>query len=209
MADFAKVLARYEARAADENRIWQSAEPGSLLARRDEFLLHVGRDTAEFLLSLCVARGAIRIVELGTSYGYSTLFLAEAARRTGGRVSTYELSPEKQAHAREQLAEAGLDDLVDWRLGDATNLVAQEDAGVDFVLIDLWKDLYVPCLDVLYPLLAHNALIAADNMLEPAFHRPDADIYRRAVAAKPGMQSVLLPIGSGVELSCLWREGSH
>jgi predicted O-methyltransferase YrrM len=180
-------------------------DPDAVIARRDEFLLHVGPATAELLLSLAVARGAQRIVELGTSYGYSTLFLAEAARRTGGRVSSYELSSEKQAYARAQLEDAGLAALVDWRQGDAVALLDDEPDGVDFVLIDLWKDLYVPCLDKLYPKLADQAMLVADNMLFPEMARPDAEAYRAAVRTKPGMQSVLLPVGAGIELSCLWR----
>ena len=202
---FKDVLARYEARAEEEKQTWATADPGSLFARRDEFLLHVGAEVAEFLLALIVARGAKHIVELGTSYGYSTLFLAEAARRTGGRVTTYELAEDKQAFARDELAQAGLDGHVDWKLGDAVALLDEVEAGVDFVLVDLWKDLYVPCFEKIYPKLADNAVIAADNMLFPEMARPDAEAYRAAIRAKSELQSVLLPIGSGIELSCLWR----
>ena len=202
---FARVLARYESRAAEEERLWRQTAPSEIMARRDEFLLHVGPKTGEVLLSLAAARGARHIVELGTSYGYSTLFLAEAARRTGGRVTTLELAKEKQDHARAQLAEAGLAGHVEWLTGDALDLLDTIGPDVDFVLIDLWKDLYVPCLEKLYPKLADNAVIAADNMLLPEIARPEAEAYRAAVRAKPDLQSVLLPIGSGIELSCLWR----
>lgn len=204
---FENVLARYDTRIEAEAAEWRANEPGAIFARRDEFLLPVGRETADFLLALVVARGARRIVELGTSYGYSTLFLAEAARRTGGRVETFELAADKQAHARAELAAAGLADHVDWRQGDAVALLDNTPEGVDFVLIDLWKELYVPCFEKLYPRLAPNAVIAADNMIEPAMARADAEAYRAAVRAKPDLQTVLLPIGSGVELSCLWRSG--
>lgn len=202
---FSQVLDRYNARAATEAERWKTTEPGVLFASRDEFLLHIGPETAGFLVSLVAARGAKRIVELGTSYGYSTLFLAQAASRTGGRVSSYELSPEKQAYAQTQLQDAGLAKYVDWRLGDAVELLDDEPDGVDFVLLDLWKDLYVPCFEKLYPKLADNALIAADNMLLPAMARPHAEAYRAAVRAARNLDSVLLPIGSGIELSCLWR----
>jgi len=206
---FTDVLERYEARADAEARMWQSADPGHMFARRDEFLLHVGRETADFLMSLAVARKARRIVELGTSYGYSTLFLAEAARRTGGVVRSYELSAQKQAYARAEIERAGLSAYVDWQLGDAVALLDDEAEGIDFVLIDLWKDLYIPCLKKLYPKLAHNALVAADNMLEPSMSRPEAEAYRAAVRAKADLQTVLLPIGSGIELSCVWRGGAR
>ncbi len=202
---FERVLARFNDRAAAEQAEWDNTPPEILFARRDEFLLHVGSEVAEFLLSLAAARGARRIVELGTSYGYSTLFLAEAARRTGGRLATYELDEAKQSYARAQIEEAGLGTFVEWRCGDAVELLASEEAGVDFVLIDLWKELYVPCFEALYPKLDDNAVIAADNMLFPEMARADAEAYRAAVRSKPDLQTVLLPIGSGIELSCLWR----
>ena len=66
---------------------------------------------------------------------------------------------------------------------------------------DIWKDLYVPCLDLFYPKLAPGVVIAADNMIEPAAAHAEAADYRRAVRAKPQMQSMLLPLGQGIELS--------
>ena len=89
-----------------------------------------------------------------------------------------------------------------WELGDAVELLADQPGPVDFVLLDLWKDLYIPCLDVFYPILAPNGVIVADNMLYPEFNRPEAAAYRAAVRAKPDMQAVLLPIGQGIDLAC-------
>jgi predicted O-methyltransferase YrrM len=74
---------------------------------------------------------------------------------------------------------------------------------VDFTLIDLWKELYIPCFDLLLPRLARGALIAADNILEPPVFREMGEQYRRHVRANGGFDSVLLPVGSGVELSRL------
>jgi predicted O-methyltransferase YrrM len=206
-AKFDQVLAKYTKRIEAEDELWRTENPGALYARRDDFLLSVGEDVGRFLHALIIARGAKVIVELGTSYGYSTLFLADAARQTGGKVHSFEIAVDKQNYARAQLAEAGLADYVEWRMGDAVALLDQIEDGVEFVLIDLWKELYIPCFEKLYPKLANNAVIAADNMLEPAMSRPDAEAYRAAVGACPDIQSVLLPIGSGIELSCLWRSG--
>ena len=80
------------------------------------------------------------------------------------------------------------------------------DGPIDFVLLDLWKELYIPCLEAFFPKLTQNAIIAADNMLQPTMYRAEAKLYRDAVKAKTGIQSLLLPIGQGVELSCLWRD---
>ena len=199
----AVVLARYNARLAEEEARMRQGGP-ELMDLRDQFLLAVGEEAALVLAHLAVARGAKRILELGTSYGYSTLFLASAAARTGGVVHTLELAPEKQAYARSMIEEAGLADHVTWHCGDALALLDGLDGPFDFVLLDIWKELYIPCLDRFYPKLADQALIAADNMLYPEISRPDAQAYRDAVAAKADLQSVLLPIGSGIELSCRW-----
>ena len=74
-------------------------------------------------------------------------------------------------------------------------------AGFDFVLIDLWKDLYSQCFELLHPKLSQGALVAADNMLFPPTVRPYAKAYQQLVRTKGDMDSLLLPLGSGVELS--------
>jgi predicted O-methyltransferase YrrM len=78
-------------------------------------------------------------------------------------------------------------------------LIAELKVKVDFVLLDLWKDLYEPCLDAFYPKLNPGAIIVADNMLRP--RGEDVQRYGRAVRAKVGVTSVLLPVGSGIEVS--------
>ncbi len=172
-------------------------------SRRDQMLLSVGREAGVFLNSLAKAAKSQRILELGTSYGYSTVWLAEAARATGGRVITLDVADYKQAEAKKALEQAGLDGYVEFHVGDALEIIPGLDGGFDFVLVDIWKDLYVPCLDLFYPMLAPGAVIVADNMLQPALDRTNALAYRRAVRAKPRVSSVLLPIGQGLEVSRL------
>lgn len=201
---FQALLTRYHARIAEEARLMKS-DPAGFSRRRDEFLLAVGPEVGWLMHALIIGRGAKRILELGTSYGYSTAFLADAARQTGGRVYTMDLAANKQHYARAQLEEAGLAPQVEWKLGDATQMLKSLDGPFDFVLVDLWKDLYVPCLELFHPKLAPNAVIVADNMLFPERVRADAEAYRAAVRARGNLQSVLLPIGNGIELSCLWN----
>lgn len=201
---FQALLTRYHARIAEEDRLMKS-DPASFSRRRDEFLLAVGPEVGRLMHALIIGRGAKRILELGTSYGYSTAFLADAARQTGGRVYTLDLAANKQQYARTQLEDAGLAPQVEWHLGDATQVLKTLEGPFDFVLVDLWKDLYVPCLELFYPKLAQNAVIVADNMLFPEWVRTEAEAYRAAVRAKAKLQSVLLPIGNGIELSCLWN----
>ena len=206
--EYERVLAHYRQRAATEEAFQHSlVQKADMRVHRDSLLLPVGEEVAQLCVDLIVGRRAQVIVELGTSYGFSTLFLAEAARRTGGRLYTYEIHPEKQAYARERIAEAGLSAQVEWRLGDAVALLAGQPGPIDFVLLDLWKDLYVPCLDAFYPNLAPNGLIVADNMLYPEFNRPEAAIYRAAVRTRPDIEAVLLPVGQGIDLACRSRRG--
>ena len=73
------------------------------------------------------------------------------------------------------------------------------------VLLDLWKDKYVACFELFHGKLADNAIVVADNMLIPEIVRPDAEAYRNAVKAKGNLQTVLLPVGNGIELSCVWN----
>lgn len=189
------VLAEYDERARREAR-----DPG---LSRDERLLLVGPDVGRFLNGLIKGAGATRILEIGTSYGYSGLWLAEAAASTGGKLTTLDLADYKQAYARERLARAGLAEVVEFRCGDALEIIPTLPGEFDFVLLDCWKDIYVGCLDRFFPKLAKGAIVAADNMLQPVQAREDALAYRRAVRAKPGIASVLLTLGSGIELSRL------
>jgi predicted O-methyltransferase YrrM len=197
---FDTVLEGYRRRLADEQVVMSKLSREQFGARRDEFLLAVGEDTARFLHATAIGLGAKRIVEVGTSFGYSTLFLAQAAQRTGGKVVTYEMSAAKQAYAREQLAKAGLAAYVEWKTGDAVKLLEGESIGVDFALIDLWKDLYIPCFERLYPLLSPNAVVVADNMLYPEHTLAQTAAYRAHVRAKPDIEGVLLHIGSGIDI---------
>jgi predicted O-methyltransferase YrrM len=197
------LLAEYHARAAAEHKLMSELALGDGMRRRDEFLLAVGPNTGALLNILAKESKAKRILELGTSYGYSTVWLAEAARENGGKVTTLELSAAKSEYARTALDKAGLDVYVDFKVGDALQILKDLHGPFDFVLVDLWKDLYVPCFDLFLPKLAPSALIAADNMIEPAIARADAEAYRAHVRASGRFDSILLPVGSGIELSRL------
>ena len=198
----AAVFASYEARLASERS--RSAS----LQTRDDFLLPVGPEVGSFLHALILARQPKRILELGTSYGYSTLILADAAKKVGATVITMELADYKQAYAREKLTEAGLVDVVDFRTGEAVAMIEADDGPFDLVLLDIWKEVYLPCFEAFYPKLSEEAIIAADNMIDPASARDSVRLYRAAVNAKHDLQTTLLPIGQGVELTVKWSAGN-
>ena len=170
-------------------------------AKVDEYLLPVGPETGRLMNDLIKAAKSKIIVEVGSSYGYSTLWLADAAGETGGHVYSLELHAGKIAHAKSLLKEVDLHDQVTFIEGDARVSIKGLREPVDFVLIDLWKDLYIPCFDELRPLLANGAIVVADNMIFPPDNHANALAYRNRLLADPQIDSVLLPIGSGIELS--------
>ena len=205
--DAEKVFQSYARREAEDAARMRDLGPAGF-AIRDEFLLPVGEDVGRFLHALILARKPKRILELGTSYGYSTLFLADAAKAIGASVVTMELADYKQAYAKDRLDEASLSDAVDFRCGDAVAMLNADDGPWDFVLLDIWKELYVPCLDAFYPKLSEEGVICADNVIDPPMSRDDMRAYRAAIASKPSLTSTLLPIGQGIELSVNWSSGN-
>ena len=195
-----KVLGVYEERAERELQLMLRS-PAEFSANIDDYLICIGPQAGKLLHLLVVGARAQSILELGASYGYSTLWLADAARRTGGQVHSLELSEKKVAYARDQLRGVGLESYVQFHLGDARETLAKLPGPFDFVLVDLWKDLYCPCFELFHPKLAPAALVAADNMTFPPRARPDAIAYQQLVRTKADMESVLLPVGNGIELS--------
>jgi len=191
------VLDTYHARIAEEHAQARPDSPSD--DWRDKQLLAVGPETGQLINIIARSLKTPNLLEIGTSYGYSGIWLGDAARASGGRLTTLELHDYKSAYAREMAARAGVADHIDFQVGDALALIDALPAGIDFVLLDLWKDLYTPCLDAFYPKLNPGAIIVADNILYPGGESVRA--YARAVRAKPGMTSVLLPVGTGIEIS--------
>jgi predicted O-methyltransferase YrrM len=196
---FQAVWAEYQERARKEHD--ELGPPGAAGGGRDQRLLAVGPEGAQVLSLIAHGMSAPVILELGTSYGYSTLWLAEAAKATGGRVISLDVADYKQAYAGEMLAKAGLRDVVEFRCGDALQIIPTLPDGLNLVFLDIWKDVYVPALDLFYPKLAPGAVIVADNMLRPSYDRTNALAYRRAVRTKPKLSTVLLDVGQGLEVS--------
>jgi predicted O-methyltransferase YrrM len=196
-----QVLSDYQKRAADEDVLRGQLSRQEWLARRDEFMLEVG-DAVGTLINIFIREtGAKTILEVGTSYGYSTIWMAEAARATGGKVITLDLKAEKQAYARSMLQKAGLASYVEFRCGDALKLIDEMKETVNLTLIDLWKDVYIPCFDLVLAKSAPGALIIADNMIFPPDSQALAAAYRAHIRQNKNIESVLLPVGHGIEVS--------
>ena len=196
-----KLLESYEERAAAESPVLRSLSSEEMEQRVDEFLIPIGPDTGRLLHTLITSSNATCVVEIGASYGYSTLWLADAVRLTGGKVHSFELSSSKVEYAREKLRSVGLDAHVKFHVGDVFDHLPSLAGPLDLVLIDCWKPLYERCFQLVHPKLADEGIVVADNMLLPVESRPDAVKYQTFVRSHAGMDAVALPIGSGIDVA--------
>jgi predicted O-methyltransferase YrrM len=182
----------------------REAELGERLdqARRYEIYggapLAIKRKVGELLYLLIVGRRARTVVEFGASLGLSTIYLAAALRDCGGaRLITTELLASKAEVARQNIVDAGLDDLVELRVGDALETLRDLAQEVDVLFLDGRNDLYVQVLDTVAPHLAPAALIVADLSADD----PDLPAYLAHVRdPSSGYLSVQVPLDEGVEL---------
>jgi len=160
----------------------------------------VSRSQGQMLYLIARSIDARRIVEFGTSFGISTLYLAAAVKDNGGGVVVgSELEPSKHAKACENLREAGLDGFADVRLGDALKTLADVEAPVDLVLLDGWKDTYLPVLKLLQPKLRPRAIVLADNIF--TFRRSLRPYVEYVQSGTNGFVSSTLEIADGFEMS--------
>lgn len=138
----------------------------------------ISRQQGEFLYDLLLREEATHIVEFGTSFGISTIYLAAAAKQTNGKVITTEILPNKCQVARHNFREAGLEKWIEIREGDAMETLTGINDEIDFLLLDGWNDLYLPLLKILP--LKMGALIWADNAALPS-----AKPYIQYLRSKP------------------------
>jgi predicted O-methyltransferase YrrM len=202
------VLDRLFAAAAQDEHAPQRWKPGvtweSATAREradaSEFTyMPISRQGGDLLYILARAKRPNMIIEFGTSYGISTLYLAAAVADNGtGRVVSTELNEAKVVAARANLAEATLAEHVTILLGDAMTTLNDVPAPIDFVLLDGWKDLCLPVLHSLEPRLAMGALIVADDINLPSL----GDYLEYVRHPANGYVSVAFPVEDGMEISC-------
>jgi predicted O-methyltransferase YrrM len=172
---------------------------------RSDKLVALDRDKAELCYQLCRANNARRIVEIGTSYGVSTLYLAAAVRdnvRAGGGdgiVIGTEYEPNKAKAARRHFEEAGLAGLIDLREGDLRQTLKRIDGPVDFVLVDIWIAMARSALALVAPHLRPGAIVICDNTEQ---HRSDyADYFAFINDPANRFRTMTLPFSGGLELS--------
>jgi predicted O-methyltransferase YrrM len=143
-----------------------------------EFYIPVTPEAGRLLYSLVRATRPTTVVEFGMSFGISAIHLAAAALdNAAGRVVTTELSRTKIAAAKQTFAATGLEGVITILEGDALSTLADLDGPVDFVLLDGWKDLYLPVIKLLEPRLSAGVLVVADNASAPDM-KPYLDYVR-------------------------------
>lgn len=165
-----------------------------------EVYLPISREQGEFLYLSARATTARRIVEFGTSFGISTIYLAAAVKDNGGGIVIgTELEPSKRKRATANLKDAGLDEVVEVRLGDALETLRDLSEPVDMVLLDGWKDLYLPVLELVKPRLRQGSVVVADNVI--SFGKSLHSYLEYVKSGKNGFQSTTLKIADGFEYS--------
>jgi predicted O-methyltransferase YrrM len=178
------------ARFGSENDARETARP-----RR---MLNITPDTGRLLWILIKTAGASRILEVGTSNAFSTIWLADAARETSGRVTTLEMNPDKVALARANLARAGLDERVDIVAGPAADSLRDLPGPFDFIFLDADRPSYLTYLELVIPKLVTGGLLVADNVVS---HASELQDYLARVKSHPALFSVTIPVGNGEEIS--------
>jgi predicted O-methyltransferase YrrM len=164
-------------------------------ANRATRMLNITSDTGAFLALLVKATQARRILEIGTSNGYSTLWLADAAAAIGGLVTTVEMAPAKIALARANFARAGLAGRIDQREGDAGALLAAlDDEAFDLVFLDSQRSAYLAWWPDLRRVLRAGGLLVVDNATSHAHEMAD---FTAQITADGGFATSLVPVGKG------------
>ena len=184
----------------------QGVENDKRETNRGRRMLNLEPDTARLLSILVRSSRATRVLEVGTSNGYSTIWLASAVAEAGGRVISIDRNPEKQTMARENLRRAGLIDSVDLRLGEASAVVRELDGPFDLVFFDGDRTSAPEQLRLLLPKLASAVLVVADNVLS---HPREIARYLAAVGKLEGFDHVVVPIGKGLSLAYRGSPGVH
>lgn len=161
-------------------------------------------ETGRLAASLLRAAGARRVVEVGTSGGYSTLWLAWGMAAHGGRVVTCEVDPQKVAAARANLVEAGVADRVTIAAGDARALLRDLAGPWDAAFVDAEKSDYVTYFDLLWPKLRPGGLLLADNVVS---HPEELSAYLERVRSHPEALTSTVGVGKGLEVTVKFAAG--
>ena len=148
---------------------------------------NVPQHDGRLLRIMAETMGAKNVIEIGTSTGYSGIWMGLALKTTGGKLTTYEIDPGRAATARANFKKAGMDDIITLVEGDAHELVKELKEPIDILFLDADKEGYVDYLAKLLPLIRKGGLIMAHN-INPHMADPN---YMEAITTNPKLETVV------------------
>jgi caffeoyl-CoA O-methyltransferase len=160
-------------------------------------LRQIPPETGKFLALLAAGAPEGKVIEIGTSAGYSTLWLALACEMQGRRIDTFEVLPEKVQLARQTFQAAQVENIVNLVAGDAREFLEQYD-DIAFCFLDAEKEVYADCYELVIPRLVKGGLLVADNAIN---HRATLQPMLDRALADERVDALIVPIGKG-ELVC-------
>jgi predicted O-methyltransferase YrrM len=163
--------------------------------------LAVGPESGRLLFALVAPNAGCEVLEIGASRGYSTIWLAAAARILGGRVVSLEIEPAKVEAWRRNIADAGLEEWADLVEGNATQTLREIEDGFDVVFLDAWKDDYETFFELARGKLEPGGVVVADNVSSNEIVKA----YAKRRQADPTLVSVTVPVGNGLEVTTVLR----
>ncbi|TET49996.1 MAG: O-methyltransferase [Anaerolineales bacterium] len=167
---------------------------------RLERLRQIPPETGRFIALLAAMAPQGACVEIGTSAGYSTLWLAMACRELGRRITTFEVLSRKAELARETFSVAGVEDVVELVEGDARQQLERFD-NIAFCFLDAKKAVYAECYELVVPRMVSGGLLVADNAIN---HRETLQPILDRALSDERVDGVIVPVGCG-ELVCRKR----
>jgi predicted O-methyltransferase YrrM len=198
------VVSYFTTRAREGTLDWSGFDEDMHRFMSDKFIA-LDREKAELCYQLCRALRAKRVVEAGTSFGVSSLYLAAAVRDNvhddggAGLVIGTEHEPPKAKIARAHFAEAGLSDFIELREGDLRQTLKDVGGPIDFMLIDIWTPMARPALELVTPALRPGAIVVCDNTAQ--FRDAYREYFEFVNDPKNGLRTVTLPFEGGFELT--------
>ena len=173
----------------------------------EDRMLAITKETGELLNMILCMKKAQKILEIGMSTGYSTIWFAEAIRENDGQIFTIEKNPNKIQRAKENFEKAGISDMIKINEGKAEEILykfnkeKKYDEFFDFVLIDADKENVIKYFELVFPLVKNQGVIVTDNMLYPEKYRDEMKKFSEYLKNHKKVKTITSPIGNGEEIT--------
>ena len=160
---------------------------------------NISRVTAEFMYNFIVDGGIKNVIEVGTSNGYSGIWLGKALKKTGGHLTTIEFYDKRIVLAKDNFEKCGVSDVITIKQGDAATVLEYlpEDYKVEFAFVDANKRQYIDFFHLIDPHFVKGGYIACDNVIS---HAPKVQTFLEDIDKNPNYENVVLPLPAGLSL---------